>query len=458
MSTSTTADPTRPRPVEAFWAIASDGRVTLGLLGILALTLAAAAFFPQLPAGLEGTAAERWLATTQSNYRSLGPLLRAIGVFNVPGSFWLRGLLALLAYNLLLRLADHVIALRQAWRPAQTVPPLPARTISTDQEVDGSLADVLPQVQELLKRRYRSQVTEADATRALVYAERGRWGLIGLVLACIGPLLVLIGLVVNEAAGWQARELTLTPDTSLKLARAEGWQIALSGVAGEEQAAVAGIALAQEGNGVRSLRVGYRQPGNWGNLWVTLRATGPALTASATDASGRPLLLQALIVGGEISNTIHIPFRQTQTEQGFAVPARNLTFRAVSYPSLPEKGIKGPVILVEAYRGDEITPFNSALVEDTATLVVGDVTTRLRREHYAVVDSFYLPGLTAILPGVLLLLAGGILAVGWPRTEMWVSLAQRRRTVAIRWQAAPVGRGRREVRHLTDALTAWELD
>ena len=54
---------------------------------------------------------------------------------------------------------------------------------------------------------------------------------------------------------------------------------------------------------------------------------------------------------GEVSEKLHLLFQQTQGEQAFALPARNLTFRAVSYPALPERNITAPVFLVEAYRG-----------------------------------------------------------------------------------------------------------
>jgi hypothetical protein len=82
-----------------------------------------------------------------------------------------------------------------------------------------------------------------------------------------------------------------------------------------------------------------------------------------------------------------------------------LTFRAVSYEALPEKGIGRPVFLVEAYRGDAAMPVLSQLVEDEATVVVDDAKLTLRRDRYVLLAAAYLPGLPVVIAGVLLALA-----------------------------------------------------
>ena len=72
------------------------------------------------------------------------------------------------------------------------------------------------------------------------------------------------------------------------------------------------------------------------------------MAVTASDSNGRPISIQALAPGGAVSEALHLLFQQTEGEQAFALPDRNLTFRAVSYPALPERNIAAPVFLVEA--------------------------------------------------------------------------------------------------------------
>jgi hypothetical protein len=123
------------------------------------------------------------------------------------------------------------------------------------------------------------------------------------------------------------------------------------------------------------------------------------------------LALQALATGGETGPELHLLFRQDQSEQGFGLPGRNLTFRAVSYASLPDKGIDRSVFLVEAYRGDATTPALSQLIEDEAETTVDDVILSLRRDRYALLGMAYLPGLPGVAAGGFLALAGALIVL-----------------------------------------------
>jgi len=153
-------------------------------------------------------------------------------------------------------------------------------------------------------------------------------------------------------------------------------------------------------------------------MWIALRSAGPALQAAARDSRGRPLLLQSLEPGsegglsqGEVGEEVHLLFRQTQPEQEFALPSANLTFRVVSYSSLPEQGINVPVFLVEVYKGDESAPALSEFVVENATLALSGLTLDLQRDRYAIVEAAYLPGLIPMLFGGLAILGGVIVSL-----------------------------------------------
>ncbi len=354
----------RPDILDRAWRSAGDPRATLALLALTLAVLVVALVFPQQPSGLDRVAAESWLAETAARYGSLGGILRTLGVFVALDGLLLRAASALLAFNLFLRLAVGIGQAVQVWRSR------PA-------------------------------------------GGRRPWAAFGLPLACLGLLIALLGLWINDVAGWRAADVALAPGSRVTPpgAAGHGLQLRLDG----EQAAASAVTLVQPDGAAAQVNVGPRWPGRWGHLWLFQRAVGPALAATARDAEGRALSLQMLVAGGEVGPTIHLIFRQEQTEQGFGLPTRNLTFRAVSYEALPEKGISRPVFLVEAYRGDAATPVLSQLVEDEAAVTVDGVTLTLRRDRYLLLGTAYLPGLPVVVAGALLALAGTIAALTSPR-------------------------------------------
>ena len=102
-------NPVKPRRtlrvLDGLWYAGSAPHTLMALTALLAGTLAFAALVPQQPSGLEGAAAEQWLAGAASSFRGAGPFLRAVGAFHITGSPWMRALLAALALNLTLRVA-----------------------------------------------------------------------------------------------------------------------------------------------------------------------------------------------------------------------------------------------------------------------------------------------------------------------------------------------------------------
>ncbi len=118
-------------------------------------------------------------------------------------------------------------------------------------------------------------------------------------------------------------------------------------------------------------------------------------------------------------------FTERLSEHAFTVARPPLVFRAVSYPSLPERGILNPVFLVEAYRGEGGEPVASQIVEQEGTVTVDGVTLALRRERFALLDASYLPGLPLWLAGALLTTLGLWLLAWAERSECWLWLQRR---------------------------------
>jgi hypothetical protein len=362
--------------IDILWYAGSASETLMILLALLAVTLGVAGVFPQQPPGMQGAAAGRWLASTTGIYPGTGQLLRQLGAFTVIGGPWLRILLAALAFNLALRLAIQTSAMAQLVR----------------------------------RRRNPSTPENADrGSRASIPATAGP------LLAYAGMLVLLGGLLLDSFAGWRATEIALAPGSSA-LGRTGAPWLFLEELTGSESYPVARIGLSsnESEKPASAGQVAVGRPTRRDSLWIALRSAGLALRATAKDGRGRPLLLQSLEPGllqGEVSEEIHLLFRQTQADQEFALPSANLSFRVVSYPSLPEKGIETPVFLLEAYQGNDPAPVLSDLVVDKAILVLNGSTLNLVRDRYAIVDAAFLPGLMPFFLGALAILVGVILSL-----------------------------------------------
>ena len=351
------ANPVKPRRIvrvlDGLWYAGSAPHTLMALTALLAGTLALAAIIPQQPAGLTGAAAEQWLTGAASGYRQAGSFLRAVGAFHITSTPWMRALLAALALSLTLRVAAQASFLHRLWRSPSplTAPP---RLIVQRTALPGVLDTLVSQTSEALRPRFSSVTVDHDAGRAQVYAVRRPLGAVGPLLTYIGPLLILLGLLLNDTLGWRAANIALAPGGSASLPTTGGPRITLDGVGGEAAAPVE-LHLT-DAQGDRNIRIVANRPARWGSVWLTQQEIGPALAVTAEDSNGHPVAVQALSPGGEVSEKLHLLFQQTQGEQAFALPARNLTFRAVSYPALPERNITAPVFLVEAYRGADPAP------------------------------------------------------------------------------------------------------
>lgn len=438
------------RVLDALWYACSASQTLMILAALLAGTLAVAALIPQQPAGMEGAAAERWLTATAAGYPRAGPFLAAIGAFAVLGGSWVRILLAALAFNLALRVAAQWRFLRSLRRPVQPFAAsarLPLRRGDLPLAFDPALA----RVEAVLRGRFPHVVLSGEAAGAQLYAHRRRFGALGPLLTYLGALLILLGLYVNGAAGWRAADITLAPGGTAMLGQSAGLRVTLDSIAGAD-AAASGTVTLERGGASRAARLGFAQPAYWGNAWLSQQSTGPALTVTAQGSDNRPLPLQSLAPGGEVDRTLHILFQQSQGEQAFAIPARNLTFRAVSYPAMPERGIQRPVFLIEGYRGTDPTPAVSELVEDETTLILEEAALTIHRDRYMVLEAAYLPGLLPLLFGALLTLAGVWLSSFWGPVRAWASLAAGPDITAAAVRAAAPVEAEQETARLFQAL------
>ena len=197
------SNPVKPRRIvrvlDGLWYAGSAPHTLMALTALLAGTLALAAIIPQQPAGLAGATAEQWLANTASSYHEAGTFLRAVGAFQITAGPWMRVLLAALALNLTLRVAAQVRFLRSL-RPA-TLQAAPPRLIVRRASFPRALHTTVKRSKALCSSLSPPSPCQCDADRAQIYAVRRPSGAIGPLLTYIGPLLILVGLLLERYLG-----------------------------------------------------------------------------------------------------------------------------------------------------------------------------------------------------------------------------------------------------------------
>jgi hypothetical protein len=442
------------RLLDSFWFAASAPHLTIALSVLLAFTFALAALLPQLPAGSDPVAADRWLSTTGAAYGRFGPFLVSSGLLNLLDTPWIAILLGLTAFHLALRAAGqarHLLRARAA--PLAAPPGLPFELA----QLPRSPEQLAPQIERLAashRRRFVAAYLGENAAlgrpRIDAFVERRSWAVIGPLLTYLGPLAIVGGLLWNSVGGWRALDVSLAPGRLSQPAAANGLAVTL--VAPPDPATGSpGILALARGNATRDTWVDAGRPATWGSVWIAQRSSGPALTVSA-QAGGRRLALLALEEGEGAGETLRLRFGQNENEQGFAIPSENLAFRVVSYQRLPERGIDRPVFLIQGFAGEDATPQLDQLIEDEDTLEWQGVRISLRRDRYVVVDLTSTPGLPLIAAGGFILLAGAAVVAWGGLTRTWINAAAEGEgtLLAIR-SAAPVA-GQRQVAATVDAL------
>lgn len=433
------------RLLDNLWIAASSPQLTIALAVLLALTLALAALLPQLPAGLDPASAGRWLSTAAARYGRFGSFLSSSGLFNLLAGPWIVILFALNALHLSLRVANQARRLAVG-RPQVPLAPqgLPFELL----HLPLSVHQVEPKVAAIAASPDQgtpgqgtvvSAAPGAVRPRVDAYREHRSWAGVGPLLTYLGPLLIVAGLFWNALGGWRASDVALTPGRTVQPAQAGGLSLSLVSAGGAPGGGPTVLSLTR-GAQTRNTWLDYARPATWGSVWVAQRSSGPALQVQAS-AAGKTLPLQSLQGEPAPVETLHLRFGQNESEQAFSIPGRDLALRVVSYESLAERGIRGPVFLVEGYLGSDPTPQLNELIEDQGTIEWQGVTLALQREAYVVVDLAAMPGLPLLALGGLVLLAGVAITAWGGLTRTWLNAAAERdgTLVAVRVAAPAAG-------------------
>jgi hypothetical protein len=401
------------------------------LVALLTLSALAGVAFPQVPSTLiEPDAASRWLAETSVRYGALGDFLRSIGLFDLWHSMWFRGILAGLAFVLLLRSG---LAIGEMAGRLRQVDPIVAAAearrwpLHTSVELQGDTPAAASELSEdLHSEGWRVVRIESDASTVIV-AERSPLGLVAPVLFYGGLLLILTSLWVGQLTGWRESNVVLLPGRPASLLHDSRVSISLASLDAET-----GELIVRSGAGDAVTR-SFSPSGRARLGAVTIHRTGQgqALAVGVSDQNGQALQLQSSDQLSPPQASLDLVFDQPRSEQVFFVPARELVVSVVAFPALPERGFAGPTFLVQAFRTGQREPVFNQFVEGDANLAVADAVLQLRTGSMMIVEVSRAPAMPLAVAGGALALIGLVLAIWRPTGRLVLSV-----------RSAPEGSGR----------------
>ncbi|HHS98098.1 MAG TPA: hypothetical protein ENK08_09435 [Chloroflexi bacterium] len=364
----------------ALWEFATGDVALAAVLLALALCWVLLLLIPQAPPDPLGLG--RWMIRAEARFGALTGPLRSLGLFTLLRSPFYRAILAMLAFLLLVRTVAWAERLWQGRRAGRGH----GEWTRLD---EGTLEEM---ARWLSRRGYR---TRRVVKGHVLQADRWPWAELTALLANLAPLLLLLGLLVGEAAGWK-----------------------VEGVVGE-----AGRTVSVPGDGVFTL---VKTAAGWAadrpGVRVYPVGSGPELTVSAVDSAGNPLGLQQ---SASDSPSSILYFRLTEEERDayFAIPDAGLIVRIAPRPETPFR--PGMDLQVQVFR----SPSGRLVWEGTAS---GEATTLAVEELDIHIAQGAYPLLLAVRdPGywlkVLALALIGVAMLGWgfwPVRRLWLRVDQ----------------------------------
>ncbi len=214
------------------WRTLSQLRLAVILLALILAVIFVGTLLPQFPHHIEPAHidytktswAADWWSAVQARYGVLYAPLRALGLFDLFGSLWFQGLVALLALSTTACLLNRLGPLaRVALRPRVHLP----RERFERATLRAGLAFPSPQAAEsalvtsLKRRRYTVHV-ERDAQGRHLRADRHRLLRLGTLLSHFSLIALLLAAAYGGLTGWRTSAIEATSDRPVPVGHGTG--------------------------------------------------------------------------------------------------------------------------------------------------------------------------------------------------------------------------------------------
>jgi len=424
------------------WRFFSSRRLTLILLTVIALVVSISAILPQIPQAIAVGSSQygRWHAEMRAHYLQWADVFEALGLFSVYESLWFKIPLSLLILNLAVCAVERFEAAFYWPRLLNEEFDQVFKKASWSQRfvTSGKLNSAIDSLSALLERhRYHVEVDEVDE-RSYLAAWRFSWARWGSVVAHLGMIIAIIGLLVGRRFAWREERIVLSPGETYQIQHAQSVSLRLEDFEadlypdGAPQFYRSEVTILEQEDDVLTGVVAPNAPLTYRGMAVYQHSHGPVITIEGLDAQGEPISLQALAPDSALQEQASLRFSEEDNEGYAAVPAQNLILRLVFHPHQASESGERPAFLVQAYRdGMSDLVFTETLFE-SASLQIEDHSYAIGWEHYAVLDIARDPGFAVTFLGAVSLLGVAFISLFLPPRFIRAAVLEKGGVVEVR--------------------------
>jgi cytochrome c biogenesis protein len=405
------------------WRFLGSTKLAVVLLIAVLLGALVGTLFPQLTPGMAANpaASARWLTAAQEKYGFLFGLYRVLGLFDVYRSPWFLALIAALILNTVVCTVDR---LRVLWR-AVTARPRIEQVETFYERMPHRVSLPVASVEQgeralrrVLGRRHYHVVAEHQNGVTYLFAERNRLARLATLVTHTSLVLLVLGTLWSSLGGWRERAVALGPGQVYDVGHGQSFAVRSDGLeierypSGQPSDYRAHLTVLEKGAEVIRKTVRVNDPLTYRGVSFYLYSYGPAGRVRATDAEGRPVLLQAE-AGQEVTpGEVTLNFAGEGDGQEIVVPSLDLVMRLVFY-------YQGPSLFVQATRNGETRPFGAGSVRGGDSLEIGDVTFEFALDRYIVLQVVHDPGFKWVVLAGFLVMGGLVFSFYFPHKRLW---------------------------------------
>lgn len=415
------------------WQWCSTKEALILLLIPVVVSLIASYLLPQAPAYLRSDKFryQAWLSDREVEFTTWTPLLVNTGAFYIRETLWFRVLVTLLAFVLLITLAEQVFSLfgpTAVRKPPTFYDAAEAQSLSSPLPYEQAVRQVQQNLQHALV-----QADEPDTT--YLYASHHAWVRASTALRLLGLLLLVSGLAIQTRWGWRQSDIQVLPYENVALEQGSALQLRLLDPQPYSQSRVlqtvptaelqiAGQTVLPIQFDVPVQRRGYRY------RWVSKGGPSVRLRAYRTSDRDQPLTLYNYAVQPTQETTLQFTFAYgKETDHQFILSEDKIVgwLRWDQNPSSANEGSLGFYLWIFGEDGQKLGEIWFEQVQseqDTTTLqaILEDVVYRLEVVQYIVLDVAYQPGRWVLWLGWALL-ALGMLGLLVPQRQIWIKVS-----------------------------------
>jgi cytochrome c biogenesis protein len=273
------------------WVLLTRMRVAVWLLLAMAVVCLVGSLLPQMPASARSDPDLRaiWLARAADKLGGRASAYHALGWFDIFHSAWFYLPLGLLMLNALICTLNR---LRRLWKtltqPRIDLPEALAERLPQQARFDASSPESTLEIARRALRKSGFALRPANGSSGL-YAERGRWGLLGTLFVHLGLLLFLVVIGVRAGWAWRDEAIILPPTQEVPIShgqdfalRSDGFEVDVypNGAPSDYRAYVT---VLEDGEVIRSAAVRVNHPLHYRGVTLYLYSvTGPADSPTVT--------------------------------------------------------------------------------------------------------------------------------------------------------------------------------